>query len=137
MADKKYKKTGPILLNYTGEIIRIKLPAGKDKRFQKYNSKKDLFLVLPPLGKPIIKTELVKGPDDIFPTVHYAVKGLPAPGFEVFYIVNDNIARTLSRIRNDLMIICDRTITSSGNILDPDEIYIDCTEIAHVLVEIE
>jgi len=137
MASKKYKTQGPILLNYTGETVSIKLSAGSDVRFQTPKSAGRTFIVLPPLGKPIIKTEFIKGPGDIFPTIHYHVTGLPPPGNEVFYIVSDSVAKLLSRHRNDLMILYDVTVTSNENPLKPNEICLNCTDLAHVLIEIE
>lgn len=133
----KYKRQFPILLNYTGELVRIKLLPGIDARFKQQKGGNNRFIILPPLGRPVIKTEMIKDPEDIFPTLHYRVEGLPVPGREVFYIVHDNIARILSRHRNDLLVLCDVTVSNTENPLKAGEIYLNCTDLAHVLVRIE
>ena len=132
-----YKRHFPILLNYTGELVRIKIKPGKDPRFKQASGGNNRFIILPPLGKPVIKTEFIKNELDIFPTLNYRVEGLPPPGLEVFYIVNDNIARILSRHRNDLLVLCDMTVSNTENPLKAGEIYLNCSDLAHVLVRIE
>ncbi len=135
--DRKY----PILLNYTGEIVKLKADlknTKNDPRFKvpKISAGDITYLVLPPLGKATVKHELNKDVLDVFPTVHYIVEGLPDPIPEVFYIVNTNVAKILSRRRNDLLILWEAEAKSSKNVLKPDEIILECTDFAHVLVEI-
>jgi hypothetical protein len=117
---------GPIILNYMGEIVKLK--ENKSRPFGE--------LVLPPLGRATVTTEEVKLPNDIFPTIHYTVRGLPPAMHDVVYIVSDNVAKNLSRHRNDLLILCNVSVKMTKNPIKAGEIMLECEDFAHVLVEI-
>ena len=134
----RYKQNGMILLNYTGEIVKL----NQKKKNEKLSIKHPVLpngrtsMILPPLGKASVISELKQEATDVFPTMHYKVSGLPEPIPEAFFIVNNIVAKTLSRYRNDLLILCEPKIIKTKNLLKPDEVMLECSNFAHVFIEI-
>lgn len=138
----KRKVHSPIILNYTGETVKLKLNAGpgiKDPRFKRQllNSGSQAYLILPSLGRATISQEEVKRPGDVFPTIHFKVCGLPPAMNEVLYLVSESVAKCLSRQRNDLLILCNVNVKHPKNPLKVEDTVFECTEFAHVLTEID
>ena len=125
------KKTGvPILLNYTGHTLFVKLSEG-DKRFPAVSRQS---LGLKSLGAPRIKTVIDKLEGDTFPTERLTVINIPNPMNGVFFIVTEEVARVLYSIRKDLMIVINPVMENAKNPLHPMEMKMTGDDIAATLL---
>jgi hypothetical protein len=127
---QKRRKDVPILLNYTGEIIRIILPEN-DNRFRSQNGTE---LVLPPLGKPTVEIRQIMEDGALFHTEIHEVHGIPPPMKGVYYIVHDHIAKLLYGIRTDLLVIYNKRAESSKNVLKPEEMMLVGDDFSYFIV---
>lgn len=131
MRSKVRKRAMPIILNYTGAIIKIHLRKDED-RFKSQNGNE---LLLPPLGNPSV--EIVKKYDiaDTFLSEIHIIHGIPPPMFGILYIVQDHIAKLLYGTRNDMLILVNKRAESTENILKPEEMMLVGDDLAYFSVE--
>ena len=129
----KRRKEVPILLNYTGEIVKINLPENDDRFHSQYAN----YLIIPPLGKPYVEINNIKEENTLFHTEICTVKGIPPPMKGVLYIVQENIAKILYGVREDLLIVFNKTVESAENPLKPEEIILVGDDLAHFVVVFE
>ena len=128
----------PVLLNYTGEIVVLKKES-KDPSLDgmyKTTCMDKGSISFPPLGKAIVIKKLVVALDDLFPTIHYEIQGLPSSAPNVFYLVSENVATCAGRQRNDLLILHNAITKSSNNMLKPEEIILECDNLVHLVSDI-
>ena len=116
-----------MLLNFTGETVKILLPKN-DERFQEPNCGE---LVLPSIGRPYVKIEQLKEANANFHSERHIVKGLPAPMDGVLFIVQDNIAQLLCGTRTDLVILYNKRAENAENPLNKDEIMLVGDDLAY------
>lgn len=117
MKSRSRRKKVPIILNYTGEIIKINLRKDEDR----FKSQTGNVLILPPLGKPTI--EVISKLDDgaIFASEIHVVHGIPPPMYGILYVVQDHIAKLLYGSRDDLLVLYKKRVELSGNKLKINE----------------
>jgi len=121
----------PIILNYTGEIVKLNLREGDDR----FKSQTGNVLILPPLGKPIEK--VVKKLDEgaTFAYECHVIHGIPPPMNGTLYLVHDHMAKLLYGIRNDLLVLVNKRAESTGNPLKPEEMILVCDDFAYFSVD--
>jgi hypothetical protein len=131
MKSKARRKNMPIILNYTGEIVKISLRTNEDR----FKSQTGDVLMLPPIGNPSI--EVVKNFDEsaMFASETHVVHGIPPPMHGILYIVQDHIAKLLYGSRKDLLIIYNKHIESTENPLKPHEIMLVGDDFAYFSVD--
>lgn len=123
----------PILLNYTGEKIKIIL----EKNDNRFKCQTGNLLLLPPLGTPTIEIVSSKAPGEVFYTETHIVRGIPVPMDGVYYIVQDHIAKLLYGIRKDLLILHNKSVESSKNMLKLDEMMLVGDDLSYFIVDFE
>jgi hypothetical protein len=132
MKSKVRRKNVPILLNYTGEIIKVFLRKDEDR----FKSQTGNMLILPPIGHPMVEVSRKLEDGALFASEIHIVRGIPPPMQGILYIVQDHIAKLLYGSRNDLLIIYNKRVESTGNLLKPDETMLVGDDLAYFSVEI-
>jgi hypothetical protein len=131
MKSRGRRKNVPILLNYTGETVRINLRENEDR----FKSQTGNVLILPSLGKPKIEVLKKLEKDALFASEIHIVHGIPPPMHGVFYIVQDHIAKLLYGIRDDLLILYEKRAENAGNSLKPEEMVLVGDDFAYFSVD--
>jgi hypothetical protein len=123
----------PAILNYTGEIIKIYFRKDEDR----FKSQKGEMLILPPIGRPTV--EVIKKLEEgaLFASEMHVVRGIPPQMQGIMYVVQDNVAKLLYGVRNDLLVIYNKRVESSKNVLRPEEIVLVGDDFAYFSVEVD
>jgi hypothetical protein len=131
MRSKARRKNIPILLNFTGEIIKINLRKEEDR----FKSQTGNSLLLPPLGSPHI--EVIRKVEDgaMFAVEMHVVHGIPPQMHGTLYIVQEHIAKLLYGKRHDLLIVYNKQIESTENKLKPNETMLVGDDLAYFSVD--